>query len=71
MPLILWRCVNKMSTAEPSLKKKNNRGKWKCGREPSGAKSHQCFHAVPIKTKETGGGGESEGKKEGSEGKRK
>lgn len=49
-----------MSTAAPSLKeRKITEGKWKCGKEPSGAKSHQCFHVVLIKERETGGGGES------------
>lgn len=54
LPLILWRCVNKMSTATASLRRK--RGKWECGREPSWAKSHQGFHAVLIERR----GGEEE-----------
>lgn len=57
LPLILWRRVNKMSNAAASLRRE--RGKWKCGGEPSRAKSHQCVHVVLI---ERGGGRKSKGR---------
>lgn len=61
LPLSLWQRVNEMSTAAvSSLKrkkgKKKKKGKWKCGREPSPATSHQCFHVAEK------GGGDKEGR---------
>lgn len=60
-----------MSTAVPSLKGKKNRGKLKCGREPSAAKSHQCFRVVLIKkrreSKRRGGKETWEGENTGEE----